>query len=47
MRHRPGRIGSVETMPLTETGKIDEQALVENIKRKIVSDGPSPVSTTV
>ena len=37
--HLPERIEFVETMPLTKTGKIDKQALVENIKRKIASGG--------
>jgi non-ribosomal peptide synthetase component E (peptide arylation enzyme) len=43
--HFPERIEFVETMPLTKTGKIDKQSLVEDIKRKIASDGQSPDST--
>lgn len=43
--HLPERIEFVEAMPLTKTGKIDKQALVEDIKRKIAPGGRSPVST--
>ncbi|MGD8761349.1 MAG: AMP-binding protein [Desulfobacteraceae bacterium] len=35
--HLPERIEFVETMPLTKTGKIDKQALLKDIKRKIAS----------
>jgi hypothetical protein len=31
---------------LTKTGKIDKQALVEDIKRKIALGGRSPLSTS-
>jgi 2,3-dihydroxybenzoate-AMP ligase len=44
--HLPERIEFVEAMPLTKTGKVDKQYLTEDIKRKIVSGGHSPVSTT-
>jgi 2,3-dihydroxybenzoate-AMP ligase len=44
--HLPERIEFVEAMPLTKTGKVDKQYLTEDIKRKIVSGGRSPVSTT-
>lgn len=44
--HLPERIEFMAALPLTKTGKIDKQALVEDIKRKIAPGGRSPLSTS-
>ncbi len=43
--HLPERIEFVETMPLTQTGKVDKRFLTEDINRKNATSGRSPVST--